>query len=120
MIIRAKEAPPIGRTVCDNHGRDLGSIVRVTGPVGSPYVIVRPKGQMPEGTMKMLGREIFLSRTPAPPRDRRKDRRGSPGKERYQPRQAQEPRYQKDRGQDRRRVHRSMDRPSRGWFLYLV
>ena len=63
IIIRSQTAPPMGGIVCDNRGRDLGRIIRVTGPVSAPYAIVRPLGSMPEGLMRLIGRDVYLSQT---------------------------------------------------------
>lgn len=65
IIIRSQTAPPMGGIVCDNRGRDLGRIIRVTGPVSAPYAIVRPVGSMPEGLMRLIGRDVYLSQTVA-------------------------------------------------------
>jgi RNA-binding protein len=103
IIIRAQTAPPIGRIVCDQRGRDLGRIIRVTGPVGSPYVIVRPLGGMPEGLMRQLGRDAYLNdaqdrverphRAPQRPYDRREGGQRSGG----QVRRGNEPRHGSNR-----------------------
>jgi rRNA processing protein Gar1 len=102
IIIRSQTAPPMGAIVCDNRGRDLGRIIRVTGPVSSPYAIIKPVGSMPEGLMRLIGGDVYLSQTVQRrerPRadvkrqyERRDDRRGPGG-------------FQK-RGYDRPRDHR--------------
>jgi len=112
LILRSAEAPPIGRFVCDLKGRDIGKIVRVTGPVSSPYVIVRPKGGLPEGANRMLGRELFLSR--APTYDDRRQRKGGNDRGRKTDRRSVGQYPPRDNEPPRRRVHRSVDRGDRG------
>ncbi len=63
IIIRSTTAPPMGAIVCDNRSRDLGRIIRVTGPVSAPYAIIKPVGSKPEGLMRLIGADVYLSQT---------------------------------------------------------
>ena len=88
LVIRATAAPTTGQNVVDRRQRPIGRIVKVTGPVVSPYVIVAPVRDL-EGPMnRLLGTEVFLQ--PAPPvrqvRDRQTDQ-GGPRKPQFHPRQ---------------------------------
>jgi rRNA processing protein Gar1 len=107
IIVRAQAAPPMGAIVCDHRGRDLGKVIRVTGPVSAPYAIVRPAGSLPEGAMRLIGHDVYLART-EPPRDRaRAPNRGQYERRDGGPRRSGPYRrdgggYRKDRRPDRR------------------
>ena len=62
LIIRSDVAPQIGLAVCDMRGRDIGRIIRITGPVNRPYTIVKPLKDIPEGINRLIGKEVYISR----------------------------------------------------------
>jgi RNA-binding protein len=55
IITKIENIPRIGETVVDENLRTVGKIFDMFGPVGSPYVAIRPTILKPEGlTNKML------------------------------------------------------------------
>ena len=58
LIIKSKFAPMKGAVVRDNLKARVGRVVRVFGPVRSPYVAVQPEEEMK--TLAILGREVYI------------------------------------------------------------
>ena len=58
LIIKSKFAPMKGAVVRDNLKARVGRVVRVFGPVRSPYVAVEPEEEMK--TLAILGREVYI------------------------------------------------------------
>ncbi|MCU0798460.1 MAG: Gar1/Naf1 family protein [Candidatus Thermoplasmatota archaeon] len=60
LVVRASSAPQPGQMVVDRRQRPVGRVVKVTGPVAAPFVIVAPVKDL-EGPMnRLLGAEVFL------------------------------------------------------------
>jgi rRNA processing protein Gar1 len=80
VVVRAASTPRIGQMVCDNKGRPIGKIIRITGPVGSPYVLISALAKDEISMFRLSGKQLFLddsSRRPAP-RERVARPRGPP------------------------------------------
>ena len=58
LIVRSRFAPMKGAVVRDNVKARVGRVVRVFGPVRSPYVAVQPEEEMK--TIAILGREVYI------------------------------------------------------------
>jgi len=63
IIVRASSSPGLGVVLCDIRGRDLGRVIRITGPVGSPFLVLKPFDKTPEGTVRLIGKDVVLSRS---------------------------------------------------------
>lgn len=101
LIVKAVRAPSAGQTVVDRKQRPLGRVLKVTGPVAGPYVIVAPVRDL-EGPMnRLLGTEVFLQS--APPERRPREGPREPGPPRRPPfRQWAGPQRARGRDQGRR------------------
>ncbi|MDG6223945.1 MAG: Gar1/Naf1 family protein [Candidatus Thermoplasmatota archaeon] len=106
IVIRSDSAPRIGGKVCDMRGREIGRIIRVTGPVARPYTIVKPLKDLPDGMNRLIGRELYLSEMPEKRstvshvrRDERKPRAGNdpPRSKSYGKRSGAAPNKRQDR-----------------------
>lgn len=96
IVVKATITPRIGNFVCDNKGRPIGKIVRITGPVKAPYVLVSPMAKDEMSMFRLSGKKVFIDEThqQRPPRPRRppstrqEPKRGSqrPKDQRYQER----------------------------------
>lgn len=60
LLVRGAFAPDRGAEVLDARGRALGRVKRVFGPVGAPYVAVKPKGAPKLG---LLGTGVYVEVT---------------------------------------------------------
>lgn len=58
LIVKSRFAPMKGAVVRDNLKARVGRVVRVFGPVRSPYVAVQPEEEMK--TLAILGREVYI------------------------------------------------------------
>ncbi len=58
LVVRATFTPKLKEAVFDNRKRPLGRIVRIFGPVGSPYVTVEPIGDA--GLLSAVGRQVYI------------------------------------------------------------
>ncbi|HOE52121.1 MAG TPA: Gar1/Naf1 family protein [Methanomassiliicoccales archaeon] len=58
LVVRATFTPKLKEAVFDNRKRPLGRIVRIFGPVGSPYVTVEPTGDA--GLLSAVGRQVYI------------------------------------------------------------
>jgi rRNA processing protein Gar1 len=58
LIVKSRFAPMKGAVVRDNMKARVGRVVRVFGPVRSPYVAVQPEEEMK--TLAILGREVYI------------------------------------------------------------
>jgi rRNA processing protein Gar1 len=76
IILRSKEPPKIGDRVKDRRSNTIGKVIRITGPVSFPYIILSPKVEDPSILKGLLGRELFISENERPKRrfHRKKDR----------------------------------------------
>ncbi|HHD16163.1 MAG TPA: hypothetical protein ENK47_05585 [Euryarchaeota archaeon] len=63
IILRSTVPPGIGDIIVDRRSEPVGKVIRITGPVKSPYVIVNPfRGHDELPMSSLLGRELFISR----------------------------------------------------------
>ncbi|MCK5774480.1 MAG: hypothetical protein KAH57_11880 [Thermoplasmata archaeon] len=60
IIVKGTFAPRIGSTAVDKRSSPVGKVVRITGPVNGPYLIVKPLGDYPGGLMRLLGHPVYL------------------------------------------------------------
>jgi rRNA processing protein Gar1 len=81
------EVPSLSTTV--------GKVIRITGPVSRPYVILKPFKDEPNFYNSLLGRELFISDKKVQDRNRR----GGKGRN-----------FKQDRSKDRSRDQRSYER----------
>lgn len=58
LIVRGSEAPRGRAEVLDNRKRRLGRVIRVFGPVDSPYISVEPRGDL--SLMGMIGKQVYF------------------------------------------------------------
>jgi rRNA processing protein Gar1 len=58
LIVKARFAPNLRELVRDNLKGEVGRVVRVFGPVRSPYVSVEPKKEL--RTLAVLGKEVYV------------------------------------------------------------
>ncbi|MGA1792781.1 MAG: Gar1/Naf1 family protein [Thermoplasmatota archaeon] len=82
IVVRADITPRIGQVVCDSKGIPLGKIIRITGPVKNPYVLVSPLAKDEISLFRVGGKKVFVDDAPRPAERRehrvRKDDRGPP------------------------------------------
>jgi rRNA processing protein Gar1 len=73
IVVKATTTPRIGQIVCDNKGRPLGKVIRITGPVSSPYVLVSSLAKDEISMYRLSGKQVFLDDRSdhSPPRERR-------------------------------------------------
>jgi rRNA processing protein Gar1 len=58
LVIRAAFIPKLLDMVWDNRKRLIGRVVRIFGPVDSPYVTVEPTGDT--SLMSVAGRQVYI------------------------------------------------------------
>ena len=58
IIIRVEKIPRIGETVVDENLKTVGKIFDMFGPVGSPYVAIRPTILKPE---ELTNKTLYIS-----------------------------------------------------------
>lgn len=58
LVVRAAFTPKLREAVFDNRRRPLGRIVRIFGPVDSPYVTVEPTGDT--SLLSVTGRQVYI------------------------------------------------------------
>ncbi|MBN1109564.1 MAG: hypothetical protein JXA45_02265 [Methanomassiliicoccales archaeon] len=58
LVVRAVLTPKLRAKVWDNRKRTVGRIVRVFGPVSSPYVTVEPTGDT--SMLSAAGRQVYI------------------------------------------------------------
>jgi len=71
LIVKARIAPRAKALVRDNLKGEVGRVVKVFGPVRSPYVAVEPKKEL--RTLAVLGKEVYVQQE----RDHGKGKRGN-------------------------------------------
>lgn len=86
----------MGVILVDMRSNPVGKVIRITGPVTSPYVILSPKVK-DQGILRgLLGKDLYLSDRPMRSRDDNERRSGSrsrgPGKQ-WEDRKGSGPRY---------------------------
>ncbi len=62
IILRTDKTPPIGRQaiVLDKKANRIGNIIDVFGPVGSPYVAIKPFNEV--NTESLLGQVLYMQK----------------------------------------------------------
>ena len=58
LIVKARFAPRNGAVVRDNLKGNMGKVIRVFGPVRSPYVAIQPAKDI--RTIAILGKEVYV------------------------------------------------------------
>jgi len=58
LVVRASFTPKLKEAVFDNRKRPLGRIVRIFGPVESPYVTVEPTGDT--SLLSVTGKQVYI------------------------------------------------------------
>lgn len=86
IVVKATMTPRIGNLVCDNKGRPLGKVIRITGPVKAPYVLVSPMAKDEMSMFRLSGKQVFIDDTyhQRPKRDRRSPARGPITEKKFQ------------------------------------
>lgn len=114
LVVRCKFTPSIGSVVVDRKGEVIGKVIRVTGPVVTPFALVKPR-ESGAGTISSLGgRELFLGQRPqksGPDRRGRVSRRPGNGARKPESRGTGGSARQSDRN---RRSGQDKDHGSRG------
>jgi RNA-binding protein len=59
IIARANWAPQVGTKVVDREFRIIGTVERLLGPVGAPYVAIRPARSPGQTLLKMIGKDVY-------------------------------------------------------------
>ena len=59
LIARASWAPERGTKVVDREFRVIGTVDRLLGPVGSPYVSIRPARSPGQTLLKLIGKDVY-------------------------------------------------------------
>jgi len=70
IVIKADITPRIGQVVCDSKGAPLGKIIRITGPVKTPYVLVSPLAKDEMSLFRVGGKKVFIDDSPRQPERR--------------------------------------------------
>ena len=60
LIVKADHTPKDGTVVLDSSHNEIGRVVRVFGPVGKPYVSIRPVKGMERETIRLLGKKVHV------------------------------------------------------------
>ncbi len=60
ILIRTDKAPPIEAKVLDAKGRLVGWVYDVFGPIDSPYVLIKPSGDI-DDIKGMLKSSLYVS-----------------------------------------------------------
>ena len=58
LVVKARFAPKTREVVKDNWKAEIGRVVKVFGPVRSPYVTIEPRRELK--TLAVLGREVYV------------------------------------------------------------
>ncbi len=60
LVLRTDKTPPMGKQarVLDKKAQEIGIIIDVFGPVKSPFVSIRPKGNI--DPQKLVGQMLYL------------------------------------------------------------
>jgi RNA-binding protein len=73
LIVRGSFAPFPKSRVLDNRQRPLGRVVRVFGPVDSPYVSVEPGGDV--SLLSAVGKQVYVEEVENYAKTKGRDRR---------------------------------------------
>ena len=60
IVVKGAFAPRIGSIAVDKRSTPVGKVVRITGPIDGPYLIMKPVGDYPGGLMRLLGHPVYL------------------------------------------------------------
>lgn len=80
VVVRATMTPRIGQFVVGRKGEPVGKIVRITGPVDSPYVLVQPGVKEDGSLFRLAGKPVFIDDRQPQRRERRSDDQRGPGR----------------------------------------
>ena len=58
LIVKARFAPNNGEMIRDNVKAEVGRVVKVFGPVRSPYVAIEPRNGL--RSLAVLGKEVYV------------------------------------------------------------
>jgi RNA-binding protein len=73
LIVRGSFTPSLATTVTDNRMRTVGRVVRVFGPVSSPYVSIEPmRGQ---SLLSIVGKQVYVEEVEPNAKAKGRDRR---------------------------------------------
>ncbi|MFW3145857.1 MAG: hypothetical protein ACMUIE_03495 [Thermoplasmatota archaeon] len=61
IVVKAVITPSIGQTAADRRGGQIGRIIRITGPVDAPYVMIKPFGSRDGQLQNLGGKELFIA-----------------------------------------------------------
>jgi RNA-binding protein len=70
IILRGRDAPRIGSLIVDKRSNKIGKLIRITGPVSSPYLILSPRTDDPDLLRNILGKDLYISERNERERDR--------------------------------------------------
>jgi len=59
LIARANWAPEVGTRIVDREFRVIGTVAALLGPVGSPYVSIRPVRAPGQSLLKLIGKDVY-------------------------------------------------------------
>jgi rRNA processing protein Gar1 len=109
IVVKATMTPRIGNVVCDKMGRPLGKVIRITGPVEAPYVLVTSMAKDEISMFRLSGKQVFIDDTyqQRPARDRRPRAKGPAPEKRT-------PGSKNHRSKDRREFRPKVKRPAGG------
>jgi len=114
IIIRGGMTPRIGQLICGRKGEPIGKVIKVTGPVGSPYVIINPVIKEEASLHRLAGRPVFIDERPPPRQDERRSRGGEFQRERSGPGRSYHSKGGHPSGREPGRSDRSKDRYQSG------
>lgn len=71
LIVKARFAPNPREIVRDNLKAEIGRVVKVFGPVRSPYVAIEPRRELK--TLAVLGKEVYVQQERDDGKGKRRD-----------------------------------------------
>lgn len=72
LIVRGSYAPAPRSKVWDNRHRAIGRVLRVFGPVSSPYITVEPSGE--QSLLSIVGKQVYVEEVENHGKAKRRDR----------------------------------------------
>ncbi|MFO8051434.1 MAG: Gar1/Naf1 family protein [Thermoplasmatota archaeon] len=104
LLVRCISPPSIGSVLTDRKGNPVGRVVRVTGPVNSPYAMIKPFDRGTAIISKLAGKELYMEKPGEFKRSRaRGDRSFEPGRRGSSPRSRSD---RKGSGKNKSKRHR--------------
>jgi len=73
LIVRGAFAPQTRARITDNRQKPVGRVVRVFGPVSSPYVTVEPVGEL--SLLSAVGKQVYVEEVEEYAKTKGRDRR---------------------------------------------